>query len=193
MVNLIIPPVNLFGAGGIAKRFSLRTAQIAYYLIIKRMLGSGFSVLGKLFTRLRRACAKAIMISCGERVTIEPMAVFNSECQIGSRLGIGKECIVGGKIIIDNDVMIGPNCSFGTYNHITERTDIPMNQQRVTKEEPIHIEDDVWLGERGIVLAGIRIGRGSVIGAGAVVSKDIPPYYIAVGNPARVVKSRLKN
>ena len=55
---------------------------------------------------------------------------------------------------------------------------------------PVIIEDDVWIGARAIILPGVIIGKGSVIGAGAVVAKSIPPYSVAVGNPARVVKTR---
>ena len=55
---------------------------------------------------------------------------------------------------------------------------------------PIIVEDDVWIGESAILMSGVRIGRGAVIGAGAVVTKDIPPYAIAVGVPATVIKYR---
>jgi len=57
--------------------------------------------------------------------------------------------------------------------------------------EPVLIGDDVWIGIGAIILQGIRIGRGSIIGAGAVVTRDIPPYSIAMGTPARVTGSRL--
>ena len=59
--------------------------------------------------------------------------------------------------------------------------------------KPIVIEDDVWIGRRVIILPGVTIGRGSVIGAGAVVAKDIPPYSVAVGNPCKVVRNRINN
>jgi acetyltransferase-like isoleucine patch superfamily enzyme len=63
-----------------------------------------------------------------------------------------------------------------------------MIENTISKE--VVIEDDVWLGYNVIVLPGVTIGKGSVIGAGSVVSKDIPPYSIAIGNPARVIKKR---
>jgi galactoside O-acetyltransferase len=62
-------------------------------------------------------------------------------------------------------------------------------EQGITAEG-IVVEDDVWLGSGAIVLDGVHIGRGSVIGAGAVVTEDLPPYSIAVGSPARVVRDR---
>jgi maltose O-acetyltransferase len=65
-----------------------------------------------------------------------------------------------------------------------------MRKQGETEVLPVIIEDDVWLGARVLLLPGARVGSGSVIGAGAVVSGEIPPMSVAVGNPARVVKRR---
>ena len=65
-----------------------------------------------------------------------------------------------------------------------------MRLQGYAEAIPVVIEDDVWVGARVIVLPGIRIGKGSVIGAGAIVTKDVPPFSICVGNPARIIRSR---
>jgi maltose O-acetyltransferase len=77
-----------------------------------------------------------------------------------------------------------------TKNHRFDRVDIPMRKQGETEVLPVIIGDDVWLGARVLLLPGARVGSGSVIGAGAVVSGEIPPMSVAVGNPARVVKRR---
>jgi maltose O-acetyltransferase len=94
------------------------------------------------------------------------------------------------KITIGNYVMIAQNVMIIGGNHSTLRTDIPMMLQGEGKQGSIVIEDDVWIGAGAIILTGVKIGQGSVIGAGSVVTKDIPEYSIAVGNPAKVVKSR---
>lgn len=86
--------------------------------------------------------------------------------------------------------MMGPNVIIYTQNHRTDRTDIPMREQGMCEIKPVTIEDDVWLGARVCILPGVTIGKGSIIGACAVVSKSIPPYSLAVGNPAKVVKTR---
>ena len=78
-------------------------------------------------------------------------------------------------------------------NHNFDRVDIPMCQQGFQPVEPVHIGNDVWIGRRVIILPGVTIGDGCVIGAGAVVAKDIPPFSIAVGNPCRVIKNRKVN
>ncbi|GAB4376974.1 MAG: hypothetical protein Kow00121_25190 [Elainellaceae cyanobacterium] len=95
------------------------------------------------------------------------------------------------------DIKIGKNCMIAAHssmyanNHIFDDPDIPINQQGVTCKG-ITIEDDCWLGTGVRVLDGVTIGKGSIVGAGAVVTKSIPPYSVAVGVPARVISSRRK-
>jgi maltose O-acetyltransferase len=96
-----------------------------------------------------------------------------------------------GTITIGADVMMGPDVVILTTNHIFENTDIPMDQQGIANELPVTIEDDVWIGTRVIILPGRHIGRGSIIGAGSVVTKDIPPFAIVGGNPAKVIRYRI--
>lgn len=101
-------------------------------------------------------------------------------------------------IYIGNQVMLGPRVYIRAANHNIESTEIPINEQGhrygnihyQTKNYSIVIEDDVWVGANSIILPGVKIGKGSVIGAGSVVTKEIPPYSVAVGTPARVVRTR---
>lgn len=65
-----------------------------------------------------------------------------------------------------------------------------MCQQGLSEPRPVLIEDDVWIGARVIILPGVKVGKGSVIGAGSVVTKDVMPYTVVGGNPARVLKGR---
>lgn len=90
-------------------------------------------------------------------------------------------------ITIGDRVMMGPNCSFYSGRHPTD----PRVRNGTNGPEdgaPITIGDDCWLGGNVTVLPGVTIGRGCTIGAGSVVTKDIPPFMIAAGNPARVLK-----
>ena len=84
---------------------------------------------------------------------------------------------------------MGPRVSLFAENHNYDRTDIPMRAQGCTRQA-ISIGDDCWLGSGSIILAGVKIGRGSIIAAGAIVTQNIPPYSIVAGNPARVIRSR---
>jgi galactoside O-acetyltransferase len=115
----------------------------------------------------------------------------------GATLGIGDNTVIGhyanlrpgGRMSIGCDVRIGQFVSVLGDNHRFDRTDVPIYQQG---EEPhdVTIEDNVWVGAQAVILPGIRIGTGSVIGAGAIVTRDVPPFSVAVGNPARVIRSR---
>ena len=86
--------------------------------------------------------------------------------------------------------MMGPEVAIYTVNHCTERIDIPMNVQGITPERPVVIGNDVWIGTRVIILGGVKVGTGSIIAAGSVVTKSIPAYTIVAGVPAKVVRVR---
>lgn len=94
-----------------------------------------------------------------------------------------------GKITIGDNCLIGPNCVLRAANHKFENTEIPINKQGHTPGH-ITLEDDVWLGANVVVLPNVTIGKSSIIGAGSVVTKDIPAFSIATGIPAKVLKSR---
>ena len=68
-----------------------------------------------------------------------------------------------------------------------------MMQQGFDTERPVTIDDDVWIGDRVLILAGVHVGKGAIIGAGAVVTKDVPPYAIVGGNPAHIIRMRGDN
>ncbi len=113
---------------------------------------------------------------------------------VGARTSLNQYIVINGEggVRIGNDVMIAAFCSIFAANHCIERTDIPMRQQGMVTKGGIIIEDDVWLGTHCVILDGVRIGTGSVIAAGAVVSKDVEPYSIIGGVPAKVIGTRNK-
>lgn len=86
--------------------------------------------------------------------------------------------------------MMGPECYIYTRNHAFSRTDIPMREQGMQDFKPVTIGNDVWIGARVTILPGVKIGNGCIIGAGSVVTKDLPNFAIGGGNPARVLKYR---
>ena len=141
---------------------------------------------------LRRACAKMVLPQCGEDVNIERGAQFAWDLQIGDHSGVGVNALISASVTIGNDVMMGPECMIFTSNHGMDDLTEPMWRQEFSKPRPVVIEDDVWIGARVIILPGVRVGKGSVIGAGSVVTKDVEPYSIVGGNPARKIGSRIK-
>lgn len=94
-----------------------------------------------------------------------------------------------GRIVIENNVLIGPFSIIHSGNHIFSNPEIPIMKQGFRFSQ-IHIEEDVWIGAKCIILSGVRIGRGSVVAAGSVVTKDIPPYSIVGGVPSKILGSR---
>lgn len=157
-----------------------------------RWLPTSSSPGGGLFKTLRYSVCKHMFGSCGKNVNIEQGAFFHSgrHITIGDNSAIGINAVLSGKIMIGKDVMMGRDVIMRTINHRFSSCDIPMNQQGFEPEEPISIGDDVWIGDRVIVLAGVNVGKGSILGAGAVVTKDVPEYAIMGGVPAKVIKYR---
>ncbi len=147
-----------------------------------------------LFKLWRRFVGKRILMSCGSNVNIEKGATFNQYVKLGNNSGIGVNCELNGCkdgiIEIGDNVMMGPEVVMYTRNHATERTDVLLIEQGYAAPKKITIGSDVWLGRRVIILPGVTIGKGAVIGCGAVVTKDIPDYGVAVGVPAVVKKIR---
>lgn len=143
--------------------------------------------------KLRNLCARHLFAYCGEDVNIERMAHFGTgeKIEIGNNSGIGISCRVSSDIKIGDNVMMGPYCNFlGSKTHRYERVDIPMIEQGMYSVGRVVIGDDVWIGQQCIILGGKEIGSHTIIGAGSVVSKDIPDYVVAAGNPIRIIRER---
>ena len=108
---------------------------------------------------------------------------------IGSGSGLGVNCSVHGPLRIGDNVMMGPDVTILTQTHNIERTDIPMGQQGMRVAEVV-IGNDVWIGMRVVLMPGVKVGNGAVIGAGAVVTKDVPDFAVVGGVPAKIIKYR---
>ena len=127
---------------------------------------------------------------CGKQVNIEHGAVFSSRVSLGDYSGIGVNARINGTCTIGHHVMMGVDVVVITRNHAFGRTDIPMMDQGFEEEQPVVIEDDVWIGDRVMILPGVTVGHGSILAAGAVVTHDVPAFSIVGGVPARVIKMR---
>jgi len=142
-----------------------------------------------------RACfaKKFINKNSSGHINIDKNVCIDETLTIGYNSGIGINSRIGKNVTLGENVMIGPECLIYTENHNFGRTDIPMCKQGLSSIKPVSIGNDVWIGARVIILPGVTIGKGSIIGAGSVVTKDIPDYVVAVGNPAIVKKKRMEN
>lgn len=114
---------------------------------------------------------------------------------VGARTHIQPRCQLSAykaPIVIGQNVDIAPYCTFYPYNH-GMKAGQPIRQQALQSKGGIVIEDDVWISVGVIILDGIRIGKGAVVGAGAVVTKDLPENSISSGVPARILSMRSKS
>ena len=126
----------------------------------------------------------------GERSVIEDFSTVNNgvgDVLIGDRTIIGMSNVIIGPVTIGNDVMFAQNIVVSGLNHGYEDVTIPPSQQK-TNTKPIVIGDNVWVGANCVITAGITLGKHVIIGGGSVVTKDVPDYSVAVGNPAKVIK-----
>lgn len=146
-----------------------------YALIDTRSEGLGFISIGEdsVIDEYARLVAKGGKIIIGDDCSVNPYCLFDG----------------AGGIIIGNKVRIAPRVMIFSSNHIYTNRKNPIMKQGHTKKG-VFIGDDVWIGANATILDGVKIGTGSVIGAGAVVTKDIKPYTVNVGNPCREIKKR---
>lgn len=127
----------------------------------------------------------------GADSTIEDFSTINNgvgPVKIGDRTRIGLGNTIIGPVIIENDVRLAQNIVLSGLNHNYEDVTQPIHAQGVSTAT-IVVEEETWIGANCVVVAGVTIGKHCIIAGGSVVTKDIPPYSVAVGNPARVVKT----
>lgn len=133
-------------------------------------------------------------VNIGAYTIIEATGVISNlgvGCRIGNDSGIGAFSFIGagGGVDIGENVIMGQYVSFHSENHCFEDTGLPIRMQGVTRQG-IVIEDDCWVGAKVTFMDGCHVGKGAVIAAGAVVRGEIPPYSVAAGVPAKVIKKR---
>ena len=134
-------------------------------------------------------------VTIGSFAMIRPSGYYGRAIGVGLKIGdysnIGAYSYIGcsGGIEIGSRVMISPRVSMYAENHNFADPNLPMRDQGVTYGK-ITISDDCWIASGSILLAGVHIGQGAVIAAGAVVTKDVPPYAIVGGIPAKIIGSR---
>lgn len=174
--------------------------QLVYYYWIRRH----FKYIGKVTFLLPTYLDGIQYISIGDGSRIGKRAMLavhkvsvvteHPEICIGEKCVIGDDCNLQScnSIRIGNGVLLGRKVMINDTSHgrfVRGQLDMQPNSRPLCSKGPIVIEDNVWIGEMVCVLGNVHIGKGSIIGAGSVVTKDIPEYSLAVGSPARVIKS----
>lgn len=174
------------------KRVTYYFFLLLYYSFATHLPNSYTPIIGKIANWFRILCVKRIFLKCGKINTFNRKVNFGMgrKVQIGDYSGVGANVDMPHDIIIGNHVMLGRQTHIFAANHTFDRTDIPINEQKEVHRKQTIIEDDCWIGMRVIILPGKTIRKGTIIGAGAIVTKNFDEYSIIGGNPAKLIRKR---
>lgn len=165
-----------------------------YYLLARQLPKSTVPFFGGIARILRRVCCRNMFAACGSHLNVERGAWFGSgkDIRVGSYVGLGKNFTLHNCILtIDDNLLMGEDVMILGGGHNFDNCETPIGQQGNKPKTYLDIDGDVWIGSRVIILPGCRrIGHGAIIGAGSVVTNDIPDYAIVGGNPAKIIKYR---
>ncbi len=131
---------------------------------------------------------RQFMMGNGSR--IEDYCVINNgvgDVLIGTNSLVGVSSVVIGPVSIGNNIILAQHVVLSGLNHGYQDIHLPIRRQTVTTA-PIVVEDDCWIGANSVITAGVTIGRHSVVAGGSVVTRDVPPFSVVGGNPARILK-----
>lgn len=167
--------------------------------MLYKILWGFISLFEKMYWFIKRKVQIQYFIDCGKDIFISRGCFFSkNRISIGSDVYIGPNCrfqSTRSNIYIGNHVMFGPNVSIHGGNHRTDLVgrymkSITLDEKLPENDEDVVIGNDVWIGANAIILKGVKIGDGSVIGAGSVIDNNIPPYTIVVGSKPQKMFNR---
>lgn len=166
---------------------------VLFYGFANFLPNSYIPVIGTISNKIRLFLCRRIFRKMGKVSTINRCVNFGKgmDIEIGNYSGIGEGAIIPPNTKIGNFVMIAPYLYIVGGNHKFDRIDMPMCFQGSEQNKVTIMEDDVWIGARVIIMPECHIGKGSIIAAGAVVTKNIGEYEIWGGVPARLLKKRI--
>jgi acetyltransferase-like isoleucine patch superfamily enzyme len=128
-----------------------------------------------------------VQLEEGAFVAMNVTLMSPANVRLGARAVVNSHCIIDGR---GAEVSVGHDTDIGTHTHIWTLEHDPNDPDHGTSAAPVVLEDHVWIASRVTILPGVRIGRGAVVAAGAVVTKDVPPLAIVAGVPAKIIGQR---
>ncbi|MBQ0831295.1 acyltransferase [Marinobacter sp.] len=139
--------------------------------------------------RFRRFLIENSVDCCGDGLVLQSNVLISPFVEIGKNVEINEFCRIRSNVSIGDDVLIAPNVQLISVNHRFSDLKLPISRQG-EDQGFIVIGDGAWIGTASIILPNVRIGKGSIVGAGSIVTKDVSDYSIVGGNPAKFIKSR---
>lgn len=181
---------NIAEASSVSERLSVKR-RLLYFLYIAffRFTPEDYRPYALFFPQLRQLLVRGFAASSGRNLRVKHNADISPFIQVGDDSELGQHSLIHSHVTIGSKVIMGPNVKIYSRNHNFEDLTVPIADQGKCQLETT-IGDDVWIGANVVIVAGINVGSHSVIAAGTIVTRDIEPYAVVGGNPAKVIRSR---
>jgi len=160
-----------------------------FYLIFLKNSPEDWRPYSLFFPWLRKLFVSSYLNKCGKGLRVKSGAEISPNAKVGEYSELGTRCIIQSDVELGSNVIMGPDVKIYCRNHIFTDPTTPIQFQG-KKTKLTKIGDDVWIGANVVITAGVTVGGHAVIAAGSVVTKDIPEFAIAGGNPASIIKYR---
>lgn len=159
------------------------------YLIVFRHTPEDYRPYAFFFPWIRNKLVSAFIKKCGKKIRVKSNADISMNLIVGNFSEIGTRALIQSNVEIGDYVIMGPDVKIYSRNHEFGNIHQPIAQQG-KRYFNTKIGNDVWIGANVIILPGVVIGDHSVLAAGAVIAKDVLPYSVVGGNPAKLIKNR---
>ena len=173
----------------------VKIARMILYMIYRlfvRYFPNDFRPYALFLPSLRNYIVSLFVLKSGINIRVKYNADISPNIAVGDNSELGQGCIIYAGTEIGNDVLMGQDVKIFTRNHNFSDLSAPIRTQGETFNKVV-VEDDVWICSNVVILPGVRIGAHSVIASGSVVTKSFPPFSVVGGNPAKLIKNRIKN
>ncbi len=185
MLLTVFKKILIYNYENISRLFLRHYLSLKFIILYKSTIRKALHIKGQKFFKIGRD----VSIDSNARIDVYKTKDVIPQLKIANNVMISFNftALVTTSLVIDENVLIASNVFITTENHgINPELGPYINQQLVSGD--VHIKRNVWIGEKVIILPGVTVGEYSIIGAGSIVTKNIPPYSIACGNPAKVIK-----
>lgn len=185
MLLTVFKKILIYNYENISRLFLRHYLSLKFIILYKSTIRKALHIKGQKFFKIGRD----VSIDSNARIDVYKTKDVIPQLKIANNVMISFNftALVTTSLVIDENVLIASNVFITTENHgINPELGPYINQQLVSGD--VYIKRNVWIGEKVIILPGVTVGEYSIIGAGSIVTKNIPPYSIACGNPAKVIK-----